>query len=164
MFQGSTDLEEDPIENAQVVMSRSHTQGQSEDTSPASGVEDNVQGISQKCTDPISHEVVSTITDPELNHVVNSFIDEFNYDDEFFLQDQVCKPKLIRFQKRQVQHAEWLQHKLLVWIYLFPSSRSCRRIILHWRNSEREVLKEVALSRMDYGIISGHLSHIVDIQ
>ena len=37
-------------------------------------------------------------------------------------------------------------------------------MILHCRNSEREVLKKVALSRMDYCTISGHLNHIVDIQ
>ena len=99
MLQGAAELEEHPIESALVVMTRSRTRGQpEEDISPVSGVEDNVQETSEKSTNPVSHEVVSTSTNPEVDHVVSSFIDEFNFDDEFFLQDKECKSKLTRSQ------------------------------------------------------------------
>ena len=105
MLQGAADLEEDPIESALVVMTRSRTRGQlEEDINLVSGVEDNVQETSKKSTNPVSHEVVSTSINPEVEHVVSFFIDEFNFDDEFFLQDQECKPKLTRSQKHQVRH------------------------------------------------------------
>ena len=72
MVQGAADLEKDPIESALVVMTRSRTRGQpEEDISLVSGVEDNVQETSQKSTNPVSHEVVSTSTNPEVDHVVS---------------------------------------------------------------------------------------------
>ena len=84
-LQRATDLEEEPIQNVLVVMTRSHTRGQpEEDTSLVSRVEDNVQETSPKGA---SHEVVSTGTDLEVKHVISSFIDKFNFDDEFFLQN-----------------------------------------------------------------------------
>ena len=54
--------------------------------------------------------------------------------------------------------------KVLGWIYLLASSVSYRRVILHWKNSEREVVKQVALNKMVYGIISGRLSRVMDTQ
>ena len=105
MLQGAIDLEEDPIESALVVMTRSHARGKpEEDISLVSGVEDNVQETSQKSTNPVSHEVVSTSSNIEVDHVVSSFIDDFNFDDDFFLQNQECKPKLTTSQKCQVRH------------------------------------------------------------
>ena len=47
----------------------------------------------KETTEPliVSDNVVSTLT-------------EFNFDDEFFLQDKLNKPKLIKSQKCQTQH------------------------------------------------------------
>ena len=54
--------------------------------------------------------------------------------------------------------------KVLGWIYLLASSVSYRRVILHWKNSGREVVREVVLNKMVYGTIRGHQSQIVVTQ
>ena len=48
--------------------------------------------------------------------------------------------------------------KVLIWLYLLLNSVSCRRVIFHWKNSERDMLKEIALNRMICGTIIGHLA------
>ena len=78
----STEEEEEPLQKALVVMTRSHTWGQSTDvdTNEKQAV---VQGTPQETTEP---ELDGTVSDD-----VVSIFTEFNFEDEFFSQDQVSK-------------------------------------------------------------------------
>ena len=75
----------------------------------------SVQRIPQESTEPeLDGAVIIS------NHVSTST--EFNFDDEFFSQDQVSKPKLIRSQKHQAlhEHARNTLDKVLVGYTCYP--------------------------------------------
>ena len=89
----STEEREELLQKALAVVTRSCARGQPTDvdTSEKQAV---VQGT--------HHETIEPELDGEVSDNVVSAFTEFNFDDEFFPQDQVSKPKLTRSQKRQV--------------------------------------------------------------
>ena len=92
---------------------------------------------------------------------VDNVFTEFNFDDEFSSQAKLNNPKLTRFQKHQARHEhteEKLTQKAGLGISLLPNYMNYRKVILHLRNLERELVKEVVLSKIVCATISGHLA------
>ena len=144
------------LQKALAVMTRSCARGQPTDvdTSEKQAV---VQGNPHETIEPKLDGAVS-------DNVVGAFT-EFNFDDQFFPQDQVSKPKLTRSQKCQNRHEHAKEHVKSAGLDI-PVGQFCelQESDPSLENSEREVVREVALNKMVCGIISGHLSQIVDTQ
>ena len=84
---------------------------------------------------------------------------QFNFDDEFFLQGKLNNPKLTKSQKHQARHEhteEQLRQKagLGMSVAQFHELYTGEWFFI-W---ERELVKEVVLSKMVCGTTSGHLA------